>query len=81
VAERTVAHALEQAVRKVSKLLQTYELFDVYRGKGVEEGQKSMAVHMTFRSLEKTLEAHEVDEEMRKIRQVLEKEFGATIRA
>ena len=40
-----------------------------------------MAVHMTFRSLEKTLEAHEVDEEMRKIRQVLEKEFGATIRA
>ncbi|MBI4592335.1 phenylalanine--tRNA ligase subunit beta [Candidatus Uhrbacteria bacterium] len=81
VAERTTAATLEQAVRKASNLLQTYELFDVYHGKGVEEGHKSMAVHMTFRSLEKTLEAQEVDAEMNKIRQVLEKEFGATIRA
>ncbi len=81
VAERTTAAVLEHAVRKASKLLQAYELFDVYRGKGVEEGQKSMAVHMTFRSLGKTLEAQEVDEEMKKIRQMLEKEFSARVRS
>ena len=79
--ERTPAAALEQAVRKTSVLLVEYDLFDLYRGKGIEEGHKSMAVHMAFRSAQKTLQAEEVDEQMRKIRQVLEKEFGATIRA
>ncbi|MBI4256716.1 phenylalanine--tRNA ligase subunit beta [Candidatus Uhrbacteria bacterium] len=81
VAERTPAEGLEKAVRKASALLVEYDLFDIYRGKGIEEGQKSMAAHITFRSLEKTLEAQEVDEEMRKIRQMLEKEFGATMRS
>lgn len=81
VAERTPAAGLEQAMRKVSKLLVQYDLFDLYRGKGVEEGHKSIAVHLTFRSLEKTLESKEVDEEIAKIRRVLEKEFGATMRS
>lgn len=80
VAERTTAVELEKAVRAVSKLLVGYVLFDLYRGKGVDEGQKSMAVHLTFRSLDKTLESKEVDVQMNKIRQVLEKEFGANIR-
>ena len=40
-----------------------------------------MAVHLSFRSLEKTLETSEVDEETNKIRRVLEKEFGATMRS
>jgi phenylalanyl-tRNA synthetase beta chain len=81
VAERTTAAAIDTAVRKASKLLVAYDLFDVYRGKGVEEGQKSVAVHLTFRAADKTLETSEVDEEVNKIRRVLEKEFGATIRA
>lgn len=81
VAERTPATALESVVRVASKLLVQYDLFDLYRGRGVEDGQKSMAVHLTFRSLEKTLESKEVDEEIDKIRRVLEKEFGAKIRS
>lgn len=94
VAERTPAADLESAVRAASKLLVEYDLFDIYRGqpsphsglrpasKGViEEGRKSMAVHLTFRSLEKTLESKEVDAEIDKIRRVLEKEFGATMRS
>ncbi|MCR4314270.1 MAG: phenylalanine--tRNA ligase subunit beta, partial [Candidatus Uhrbacteria bacterium] len=80
VAERTPAAGLEEAVRTASTLLVGYALFDLYRGQGIEEGQKSMAVHLTFRSLERTLESKEVDEEMAKIRRVLEKEFGANIR-
>lgn len=81
VAERTTAAAIESAVRKALVLLVEYVLFDIYRGRGVEEGQKSMAVHLTFRSLEKTLGAQEVDEEINKIRRVLEKEFGAIMRS
>ena len=81
VAQCTSAAGLEEAVRKASKLLRTYKLFDVYRGKGVEEGHKSMAVHLTFRALDKTLESKEVDDEMINIRCVLEKDFGATMRS
>jgi len=52
----------------------------VYRGQGIEEGKKSLAVHLSFRSSERTLEAVEVDEEITKIRQVLEGTFGAMMR-
>ncbi|MBE6414794.1 MAG: phenylalanine--tRNA ligase subunit beta [Verrucomicrobiaceae bacterium] len=37
------------------------ELFDSYSGKGVEEGCKSLAMSMCFRSEEKTLQAEEVN--------------------
>jgi phenylalanyl-tRNA synthetase beta chain len=81
ITERTSAADIEKAVRVASKLLMDYDLFDVYRGKGVEEGQKSMAVHLTFRSPDKTLQAKEVDEQMDRIRHVLEKTFGAIMRS
>ena len=81
VAERTEAAQIEKAARQASVLLTEYDLFDIYRGKGIEDGHKSMAVHLTFRSWEKTLEAKEVDAQVEKIRAVLEKEFGATMRS
>lgn len=41
--------------------LENVELFDVYEGKGVDDGCKSIAVSLTFRSAEKTLQAEEVN--------------------
>jgi len=35
--------------------LESVELFDVFRGKNVPEGQKSLAYAFTYRSAEKTL--------------------------
>jgi phenylalanyl-tRNA synthetase beta chain len=80
-ADRTEFASIEAAVRRASQLLESIELFDVYRGKGVEEGHKSMAIHLSFRADEKTLESSEVDVVMNKIRGVLEKDFGATMRS
>ncbi len=37
------------------------EVFDVYEGKGVPEGQKSLAVSLVFRAAERTLTDEEVD--------------------
>ena len=37
------------------------QLFDSYAGKGVEEGCKSLAISLSFRSAEKTLQAEEVN--------------------
>ena len=37
-------------------------LFDIYRGKQIESGYKSLAISLTFRSKERTLTDVEVDE-------------------
>lgn len=81
VADRDEFGSIKRAAEGVSELLDELELFDVYRGKGVEEGHKSLAIHMVFRSDERTLEAKEVDDELEKIREVLKKDFGATMRS
>ncbi|MBR3865053.1 MAG: phenylalanine--tRNA ligase subunit beta [Clostridia bacterium] len=49
------------------KNLQSVNLFDVYTGKGVEDGKKSMAYRLTFSSLEKTFAEGEVDSIIKKI--------------
>ncbi|MBE5764271.1 MAG: phenylalanine--tRNA ligase subunit beta [Clostridiales bacterium] len=49
------------------KNLQSVKLFDVYTGKGVEEGKKSVAYRLTFSSLEKTFGEGEVDSFIKKI--------------
>lgn len=41
--------------------LASLELFDAYSGKGVEDGCKSLAMSLSFRSVEKTLQAEEVN--------------------
>lgn len=49
------------------KNLVSVELFDVYQGKGIEEGKKSMAYRLIFSSLEKTFGEGEVDGFIKKI--------------
>lgn len=49
------------------KNLQSVKPFDVYTGKGVEEGKKSVAYRLTFSSLEKTFGEGEVDSFIKKI--------------
>ena len=73
--------ALEACIRKAGgKLLRGVELFDIYRGKGVTEGGKSVAFSLTLRSDERSITAAEADEEIRDVLAALEKELGATLR-
>ena len=81
VDDRIEYESVWQKMKSVSGLLHEVELFDVYRGKGVDEGKKSLAMHLTFRALDRTLEAEEVDTEMDGIRKMLEKEFNAIMRS
>ncbi len=61
-------------------LAENITLFDVYRGKQVPAGKKSLAYSVCYRSQEKTLTDEEVDAVHRKVIWELEKAFGATLR-
>ena len=41
--------------------MESVELFDTYSGKGVDDGFKSLAFALSFRSPEKTLQTDEVN--------------------
>lgn len=82
VVSETAAYGdIEAALKGASPLLREVELFDLYRGKGVDPDRKSVAVHLSFRLDDRTLSSEEADGEIKKMTEVLEKSFGATIRA
>lgn len=55
-------------------------LFDVYQGKTIPEGWRSLAYRITFRAADRTLSDEEVDNAMTLVRQALVDEAGATLR-
>jgi phenylalanyl-tRNA synthetase beta chain len=55
-------------------------LFDVYRGKGIPEGKKSIAIRVRYRRADKTLTDVEVAKSHSRIIKALENELGAEIR-
>lgn len=54
------------------KDLESLKLFDIYEGDQIEEGFKSMAYSLTFRSREKTLQEEDITKAMKKIMNGLE---------
>ena len=49
------------------KILESYQLFDIYEGSQIKEGFKSMAYSVVFRAKDKTLEEAEITAVMKKI--------------
>ncbi|MGF1683758.1 phenylalanine--tRNA ligase subunit beta [Photobacterium minamisatsumaniensis] len=62
------------------ELLTGVNLFDVYRGKGVEEGQKSLAIALSLQSVERTLEEADIANAVEAIVAALAEGFGASLR-
>lgn len=61
------------------KILESYQLFDLYEGDQIKDGYKSMAYSVTFRAKDRTLEESDVAGAMKKILNGLE-QLGATLR-
>jgi phenylalanyl-tRNA synthetase beta chain len=73
---------LEKDIRDIcGGILQRISVFDVYEGKGVGEGKKSIAYRMTFIDKTKTLTISDVDPIIKKIVKRLEQRHGATLRS
>ena len=72
---------IERVISKnAGNLFKGVTLFDVYTGKQVEEGKKSIAFTMQFQSNERTLTDKEVDEAFQNILAAVQKEFNAELR-
>ena len=61
--------------------LESVTVFDIYRGQGVSEGQKSVAGALKFRAPDRTLADDEVDEAVLRMIASAEKEHDATVRS
>ena len=75
------ADILKAALGADRALLSDALVFDVYRGAGVPEGHKSVAVAVTLQPRDKTLTDAEIDAVVGKIVAEVTKKTGATLRA
>ena len=79
--EAVTVGKLEQAIRKGAKgLLKEAALFDIYRGKGIGEGKKSVAFNLVLRADDRSLTSEEADEDVKSILAALEQDCGAKLR-
>ena len=75
------AEKLVRAARNADKtLIAAARVFDVYAGKGVPEGKKSLAVTVTLQPMERTLTDAEIEAVSNKIVAAVVKATGATLR-
>lgn len=81
VTEEITAGQVEEIIRnKGGKLIEEVKLFDIYRGSQIEEGYKSMAYSIVYRSDEKTLSEEDITKVHNKIVNSLVNQVGAALR-
>lgn len=82
VAEELVARELSDVlVEGAGELLESIELIDDYRGKGVPEGKKSLTFSLLFRAADRTLTQAEATKARDAAVQLAADKFGAELRA
>ena len=73
VPKQVLAGQIEDILaQRGGKILESYQLFDIYEGSQIKGGYKSMAYALVFRDHDKTLEESEISAAMKKILNGLE---------
>ncbi len=79
--EKLTVAQLETCIAKAGgKLLREVKLFDIYRGKGIDAGKKSVAFSLTLRADDRTLTDTDSDGVISAVLAALEREYGAKLR-
>ena len=76
----TVAEVENVMTASAGKLLRGIRLFDIYRGKGVAEGKKSLAFSLELRADDRTLTDADSEAVVTKVLKALEEKLGAVLR-
>jgi phenylalanyl-tRNA synthetase beta chain len=73
--------AVQRAILETAgELLADLQLFDLYKGKGIDSGKKSLALGLTLQDSSRTLTDRDVDLVMERVLTRLRDDFGATLR-
>lgn len=81
VREDTYVAEIESIIKEFGgKLLESVALFDVYRGKQVQQGKKSAAFNLTYRASDRTLTDEEVVKVHQKVLDALKEKLDAVLR-
>jgi phenylalanyl-tRNA synthetase beta chain len=73
---------LKKSITKAGgELLEDVEVFDEYRGTNVPDGQRSLAIRLIYRALDRTLVDADVEPLQQKVRDVLVEKFNVTLRS
>lgn len=78
--EMEVGKIEELIKNNAGNILEDVKLFDVYRGKQVEEGKKSVAFNLIYRDRDKTLTDEDVSEVHSKVLDALKEQLNAVLR-
>lgn len=81
VQDEVLVQEIQDTITKAGgNLLESIELFDIYKGKQIPEDKKSIAYALSYRVPEKTLTDAEVNKVHNKIVRALEHKLGAELR-
>ncbi|MDP3387974.1 MAG: phenylalanine--tRNA ligase subunit beta [Eubacteriales bacterium] len=78
--EFEVGEVIKEVKRRNYAFLEKVEFFDMYKGKGIDEGFKSLAFSFVFRSKSRTLNDEEINQIFNHIVTDLQKSFNARLR-
>ena len=83
VVDRNIScHAVLQNMKHTGgELLSDVSVFDIYEGESIGASKKSMAFHLTFQSLERTLQDSEIQDLKNRILANLKEKHGAELRS
>ena len=81
VEDQVSANNVLQLIEKVGgNYLVDLNLFDVYRGNGIESGFKSLAIALTLQDIDKTLEEKDITDVVDRVVDTLKTELNASLR-
>ncbi len=73
---------LQKSMRQAAgDLLADVQLFDEYRGQNVPDGQRSLAVRLIYRAIDRTLKDEDIEPAHQKVRDILVDKFQVTLRS
>lgn len=79
--ESVTVQAIQACISDVATdLLQNIQIFDIYTGKGVEKGRKSVALGLILQDFSRTLTDQDVEAEVENVVSSLKQKFAATLR-
>ena len=82
VSQEVDAGSLMKVIKsKAGNTLKNIDIFDVYEGKSIGEGSKSIAFRLNFLDPNKTLNVKDVEPIIQRVLKTLEKQFSAKLRS